>query len=242
MCLTTAGRELLAFVDKYEDQVRSLQESLLGESVSLSGVVRYAMPESCLLSPHFSMLLKAKARQFPDVDLQVNLLHSEKVVEYLLKHEADFGFVTKSLPHPDVNYEPFCKEEYVLVVSKSAPKVAFDSARWIIYPGFDDAAEKWTRLQSKRDKAWPATMKTKHQRSLSGQSNSLRAALSMVAHGMGVTISPRHCIEAVSDGHLVKSVTDGFRIVENQIFIATLKTRLVPKRVQKTIDTFKAMV
>lgn len=238
--LSNSGRELLAFVERFEDQVRSLHDSVQGEEGSLSGLVRYAMPESCLLSPHFAMLLKAKAHAFPDVDLQVTIHHSEMVLESLLAHESDFGFVTKCIPHPEIHYEPFCEEEYALAVPANATKKFYEQAGWIMYPGFDDISEKWRSKQSKRDKT-PASIDLTKDRTLKGRSNSLRAALTMVAHGLGITIAPRHCMDAVEDRRLLKATTDGFRPAMNQIYIATLKRNSLPARVNKTIETFRAM-
>ena len=91
--LTEAGIHLKSFAEKYLDEVEGLLSHLQSKEKALSGLVRYAMPSSCLLSPHFEILLQ-KRKAFPNIDLSVNILYSEKVVEGLLQGLFDFGFVT----------------------------------------------------------------------------------------------------------------------------------------------------
>lgn len=71
--LTPAGKKLLEYVLKYNDSVASLMESIENDLSMIEGLVRYAMPPSCLLSPHFPMLLERR-KNYPDLELKVDLL------------------------------------------------------------------------------------------------------------------------------------------------------------------------
>ena len=231
--LTMAGRELQAFVERFDEHVQTLYDRVHDSQSSMRGLVRYAMPESCLLSPHFSMLLKDKAKNFPQVELKLILNHSEKVLEDILSHEVDFGFVTKRISNPDLHFEPFCDEEYVIAAPTSFTKDDISNSDWIQYPGFDDIADKWHSRQSKQ--------LDKFSNGMRGQTNSLRAALTMVSHGLGITIAPKHCLNSIEERKNIRAVEEGFKPSVSQIYIATLRNYLRPARVNKTIDAFRRM-
>lgn len=235
--LTDAGRTLLAFIERHYDQTLSLFEELHSTKSNLQGVVRYAMPESCLLSPHFSLLLKDKIKNFPGIDLKVHLHHSEEVIRQVLGHEIDFGFVTKRTLNEDLNYEEFCDEEYVAVCPKSSditPKNVLETV-WISYPGFEVIAEKWLSQQGAKFKTASTSLR------FSGETNGLRAALLMVSHGMGMTILPRHCMDSFEGKKELKVIEDGLKPSRNTIYITTLKNYIAPRRVETVIEAFRRM-
>ena len=233
--LTGAGRQFLSFIENYEDQVQKLYDQIHLANSALRGLVRYSMPESCLLSPHFSLLLKDKSKNFQDVDLKMHLNHSEKVIEDVLSHEVDFGFVTKKVLNPDLEFEAFCSEEYVLVSAKT--KADISKLKWIRYPGFDDISSKWVAGQKKSK----ALILNPASSSISGQTNSLRAALFMTSHDMGCTIVPRHCVETFEDHESFEILDSDYEIVKNQIYIVTLKSYNRPARVNRVIEAFRKM-
>jgi len=235
--LTEAGKTLLSFIERHQEQTEALYESLHTTTTQLRGLVRYAMPESCLLSPHFSLLLKDKAKNFPGVDLKVNLHHSEEVIRQVLAHEIDFGFVTRKTHNEDLNYENFCEEEYVLVAHKNSPITArnISEANWITYPGFESIAERWVADQVWKSKSSQPCF------NFSGETNGLKAALMMASHGMGMTILPRHCIDSYEHKKDLKIINEGFKRSANTIYIVNLKTFRPPARVEKVIEVFREM-
>ena len=93
--LTHAGQRLLEFIEQYHDSLSTLSSHFQTGKEKLVGKVSYAMPESCLLSPHFPLLLKEKLKNFPLVELGLELLPSDQVLERVLSNEINFGFVTK---------------------------------------------------------------------------------------------------------------------------------------------------
>lgn len=231
--MTEAAYELLSFIEQYEDRAQRLIDSIQESKSELKGIVRYSMPESCLLSPHFSLLLKDKLKNFPNVDLMVNIEHSENVIKSVLEHQTDFGFVTKRVINSYLNYEPFCFEDYVLASSSNSKIIDLENAKWIQYPGFDDIFNKWLHSQKKTIKNLKGLT--------SGQSNSLRACLTMVAYGLGITVIPKHCIENFTDHKNIRMYEKDYQASLNQIYIVTLQDQKRSARVQHIISTFKKM-
>ena len=75
---TESARMLTRFAENYLQASASFLEQLNLEYESMNGWVRYAMPESCIHSPHFPMLLQRR-KQFPDMELDVHLQSTELV-------------------------------------------------------------------------------------------------------------------------------------------------------------------
>jgi DNA-binding transcriptional LysR family regulator len=233
--LTEAGRELLSFIEQYQDSLSKLYEDIQATRLNLTGKVRYAMPSSCLLSPHFGMLLKEKIRNFPEIELEVNLCHSEEVINLVINDKIDFGFVTKKSINEALDFAEFCNEEYVLVSSKSQKiEIAhLAEKKWIHYPDSDFLFDAWASIHLKHQK--------KFQNKLQGKTNSIHVAMTMVAHGLGISIFPRHCIEASDLKSKLYIHDSNQKICQNMIYIVSLKSAFKPQRVQKVIDTFHKM-
>src|SRR5262245_11506554 len=70
--LTRAGELLLDFVESQKDQTEQLLDEVSKESCVVEGLVRYAMPQSCLFTPHFPWLLQKRKSKFPGVRLKVD--------------------------------------------------------------------------------------------------------------------------------------------------------------------------
>jgi DNA-binding transcriptional LysR family regulator len=231
--LTPSGEKLLKFIDAYHDSLTEIVDEIQDLNSSLKGKVRYSMPSSCLISPHFSLLLTEKAKKFPEVDLEVNLNASNEVVRQVMNGEVDFGFVTQKIPNDDLTYTEFCDEEFVLVSSKHQTPLAADLSdqKWIEYPGSALLLERWQNHSRKEFSP-----------KFSGKTNSMHAALIMVAHDLGVAIVPRHCVESseVSKKLIIHPIRKKEPCL-NMIYIVQLKTQTQPKRVTAVIDSFLEM-
>lgn len=228
--LTEPGKTLLKFIENYQDTVINLKDEIQESTASLKGKVKYAMPATCLLSPHFSFFLEHKRTHFPEIELFVDLHPSEEVVKRVLSAEINFGFVTKKVMSDELDYQPFCEEEYVLVTNSRNLK-AESEWNWISYPGSDVLKEAWL-LQQEAKLLKNLSMK------MTGESNSLHAALTMVSEGLGMAIIPRHCVEASDLRPKLKIHELGKKPVKNMIYIVTLKSVSKSRRVAVAIDTF----
>lgn len=237
--LTQAGIELKTYAEKYFEGVSELMDKMGQVSHQLSGKVSYAMPASCLKTPHFPMLLRAR-KSFSKIDLKVEICHSQEVLDKLVAGVIDFGFMTESIPHKDVDQVEFAREEYVLVGAdkknitdidlKSIAKIPF-----VNYPGVETLFNSWAKERGLRNSHF-------HELSFAGEINDLNAAITMCIYGVGYSIFPKHCVQEFIDEKKLftpKSLNSGKE--KNPIFLVKLKNKQVLGRVSRVIDEFIQM-
>lgn len=241
LSLTEAGAKLKIFAESYLDHLDSLFEILRSESQDLKGQVRYAMPGSCLMSPHFSILLK-KRESFLGIDLDVRICHSEEVVELLLAGKIDFGFITTKTQHKEILAEEFVQEEYVLV-GDTEKSVRFNGISelkekgFISYPGMDVLFNSWQAAYFPKPQILDL-----QSFSIRGNINSLNGAITMVSHGVGLGVFPRHCIEKqLGQKTLFAFKGTPLKQNENPIYIIQLSNTFPTARVRKVLDSFWEM-
>ncbi len=233
--LTDAGKSLRGHIERYLDDVASLKESLRGEQGGLKGIVSYAMPASCLMTPHFPMLLAEREKSFPGVELEVTICPTAAVIEKLLAGEVDFGFVTKKTGHPSIRFIHFCQEEYVLVARDKADLAGIDSPkallgkRFLEHPGVEVLYDQWL------SRHFPKARLPWHSLPVAGRINSLEGVIKMAEGGLGMTVLPKHC---VAGKRLREYKSSRPHAPLSDIHIATLQTDRLPRRVQAVIDTF----
>ena len=85
--LTGPGKRLKKFVETYLDNVDGLLEEVRGETQDIVGLVRYAMPNSCLLTPHFP---NQKPIRFRDLDLTGEINNLEGAIA-MVAHGVGIG-------------------------------------------------------------------------------------------------------------------------------------------------------
>jgi DNA-binding transcriptional LysR family regulator len=237
--LTEAGKQLKQYTEDYLTGLDALFEKLGRGFQNASGRVSYAMPASCLLTPHFPMLLKAREK-YPEIDLKLNICHSEEVLEKLLKNEIDFGFMTKFIPHRDVDQIEFAQEEYVLVSSDKELIRHFDikklgQYKFINYPGMNSLFESWIKNKSKKSVSF-------YELQFSGEVNDLDAAITMCQYGLGVGIFPKHCIQRHLDSKLLFMNSSLHQNKElYSIYLVKLQNTKTPARIQIVVDEFLKM-
>lgn len=239
--LTDAGLKLKNYAEQYLDHLDEIFESLRNEGQELKGLVRYAMPDSCLMTPHFSILLD-KRKTFSDVDLRVTLCESQKVIELLLNGEIDFGFVTTKVQHKDILFQEFVREEYVLVSSsekqiKNLNQKDLKERNFIKFPGMDVLFDSWrTTYFSKSQKLQLDDL------NIRGEINNLNGAITMAVHGVGLAVFPKHCVEAqLRKKELFAFESEGLRRAENPIYIIQRLQKYPIARVRKVLDVFWEM-
>ena len=239
--LTEAGKLLLRYIRNYNDAVASLIEEMQDQQVLVEGLVSYAMPPSCLLSPHFPMLLERRLGH-PELEIKVELLPNGDILPLVIDGDIDFGFVTERVEHPMLRYQAFCDEEYILVGPKNIDVPALDQGnlldyRYINYPGMDVYFNFW------RQHFMPSVHHVSD-KSLyhAGDMNSIEGAILMVVGGLGISVFPRHCVQAHIDaGDLIEWTSDSAPPLTNTIHIVTRKHPAPPARVRTVITWFLEM-
>jgi len=242
LILSEQGEIFKTYIERSYDQVSHLREQVSNTTKLLSGNVKYCMPESCLLAPHFQMMLQERNKYFPDITLNVETASSQIVIKNILDKKADFGFLTRNIKHPSINYIPFCEEEIVLVSShKNIPLNAKgDLAKtisFIQYPGEDELFEIWKEkyMPRKRNLRWADFNHT-------FGVNNLFSVFPLLKMGRAAAFIPKHCVaEMISEGTLKIFSPQKNKKLMNKIHIITLKDHHLPERAKKVINTFLAM-
>jgi DNA-binding transcriptional LysR family regulator len=240
--LTPEGKRLVQFVEHYADQVDQLRNEFEHRIRQPKGLVSYAMPNSCLMTPHFQMLLD-KRKSFSGVDLQVTIIDSDGVIQKLMDGAIDFGFVTKQRKHPVLNYAEFAREEYVLAADKSYKKILIHpkelkDQNFVKYPGMDVLFECWKSIQ------FPKSSISADELQYRGEINDLQGAITMVKNGVGLSVFPKHCIQnELNSGEMISFPGNLEKCREAfPIWIVSRNDVTQSVRVRKVIDAFWEMV
>ena len=242
VAITPEGKRLVRFIEAYADQVDQLRDEFDQRLSQPKGQVSYAMPSSCLKTPHFEMLLE-KRRVFPLIDIQVTIAHSEDVLELLIDGRVDFGFVTRQRKHPALNFAEFAQEEYVLAgreLGARATRLAKDleSMAFVRYPGMDVLFESWKSVYV------PKNNLTADELHYTGRINDLTGAITMVKHGVGSGVFPKHCVQRELDaGELESFPPNGETCAKAfPIWLVRRADASESARVRTVIDAFWSMM
>jgi len=234
--LTDAGNILLEYIQHYNNSIISLLYKISSQNGELEGSVNYAIPPSCILSHHFPRLLERRL-DHPSVELIIGLLPNDKIIREVIFGQANFGIVTEKVSHPLLDYQEFCKEEYILVSSiKSHTEMLTDTKlldqRFVNYPGMNTYFNLWVQH------FFPESQSINY-RSLrhAGEINTIDGAIMMVLGGMGFSVFPRYCVQQyIEDGRLHEYRDEHKSPLRNSIYIIT-KTELdLPLRVKTVIQ------
>ena len=238
--LTRAGELLRDFVGRQVEEADRLLDEVHGEVGRLSGTVRYAMPHSCLFTPHLSALLK-KRRAFSDVSLEVSLCPNEGVLAKLLARSIDFGFMTRRFDDPALHFEVFCREQYILVGHDRAQVQSLTRSnllaqKFVTYPGMDALFEMWARHHFPRQPAAFQSLRS------AGSIDSLHGAITMLRHGVGLSVFPKHCVEGlIKENAAYEFVQPGKGCLNNEVWIVTLAGATPARRTKAVLDAFWSM-
>jgi DNA-binding transcriptional LysR family regulator len=238
--LTETGEKLAAFIKGYAGTVGELLDELRAGHEHVAGEVSYAMPVSCLMSPHFPMLLE-KRLEYPELTLDVNLAPSEEVIRKVLDDKIDFGFSTVYYDHPDLDFELFCREEYILVgrdraVVESIDETSVGEQLYVTYPGADVYYDAWFGHYFPKVKGLEY-----YALNIAGSINSIEGAVKMVTGGLGIGVFPRHCVDSeLSHGALHEYPTSGEPLLNN-IYFVRIKEHRYPRAVRQVLDWFREM-
>ncbi len=241
--LTEAGRKLFQFSVEHEESFERFMDDFQQSTQTIAGKVTYAMPQSCLFSPHFPQLLK-KRKKTPRLYPHLYLCHNEGVIEKLLKQEIDFGFVTSPSQNPAVIHHEFVEEKYVLVASRNFERNSLKTVKdlheipFISYQGMGALFDHWKQAH------FPSAKKLGLESfNLVGSINSIHGAIMMVEEELGCGVFPEHCVEKSLQSGKIKIVKGpAIAPLTNKIYIVTLqpKSKLLA-RVRYVIDLFFEM-
>jgi LysR family transcriptional regulator, transcriptional activator of the cysJI operon len=238
--VTETGQKLKNYIENQVYSLDTFLDSIYDNHERLAGLVSYAMPHSCLLSPHFPMLL-AKRKPYSELTLNVTLTDSVDVTQMVLDSKIDFGFITYKTEHPLLKLQFFCEEEYILVgsdpneLSRLTPDSMLEHP-YIMYSGSDIYYNYWLKhFCPDQDKLSIYSLKT------SGHINSIDGAIKMVCGGLGIGVFPSHCVASQLEQGLIHEYSTAKKLT-NPIYIVTLADHEYPVRVKQVIDWFFEML
>lgn len=239
--LTDQGLRFHKFIETYGHLLADLFEDLDAGRNELQGLVRYAMPPSCILSPHFPMLLERRLAH-PDLELSVSLVANPEIFKLLQAGEIDFGFVTEFVQHPNFSYKAFCQEEYILVSSpvlnhRTDTIERLIGGRFVIYPGFDAYFNCFVRHFFPGS----SSVDARSIANIAGRINTIDGGIKMVAGGLGISVFPRHCVQHLVDAGVLVEHRYSSTLLLNQIYILQQANSSLPRRVSAVIDWFMDM-
>lgn len=237
--LTSAGEAFRRFAINYLEHESHLFAQLQGEREALRGEVRYAMPESCLMTPHLSMLLDKRSRAFPELKLRVTIAGHEEILRMVRDHEVDFGFSSCSKPFPGLSFDLYCMEEYVLVGTKNYLKSLktlndLSSVPFILHPGFTDVLQAWWNKHKPRQ-SFPDL-------NVAATLNHFQGIKALLLAGAGVSIVPRQCVEEDLLKKNLVSLLPELKSVHHPISIVTSQQAPISSKVKRVISEFHEMI
>lgn len=240
VALTPTGKKLKRYIEEHDATTEAFLGELRHDYEGIAGLVSYAMPASCLRSPHFPLLLETR-KQYPMIRLDVTLAPSDEVIQMVLDDRIDFGFVTKTTDHPNLTFDYFCQEEYILV-SSTPPQTLELNERTIheqpciAYPGADIYFNRWLKHHFPQ-----RTNLDFLSLSISGNISSIDGAIKMVQGGLGISVFPRHCIDAQIVAGLLFEISTDTPPPLNDIHIVSLSDYTYPRAVRQVLDWFSEM-
>jgi DNA-binding transcriptional LysR family regulator len=237
--LTPSGIAFRKFAESYIEHESNLFHEILGEKGALIGEVRYAMPESCLMTSHLTQLLKKRSEKFPDLKLKVTIAGHEEILRMVLENEIDFGFCTQTRPWPGLTFTPYCMEESVLVGRKEFLKNVtslndLSSVPFLMHPDFTEVMESWWKKYRPRQN-FPELQ-------VAASLNNFQGIKALLLNGAGVAILPKQCVEMELGNKQLVELLPSLKPVYNQVSLATLTSAALPQRVKRVMDEFHLMI
>lgn len=239
--VTEAGQSFITLFKQQLEMLDKIYGKAINEKEGCSGKVKFSMPASCLLSPHFPILLNRR-KEFPELEINVELGPNESVFQQVLNTQSDFGFVTEKINNPSLDYQPFCQEEYVLVgTPELVNALSFETItehNYVSYPGMDVYFNFWIKHFNPDDKFTKA-QSLYH----AGNINVIEGAITMVKNGLGLSVFPSHCVaQYIESGELAVFNPNAASPLLNWIYVVRAKSEITPKRVDLVIEWFLDMV
>ena len=195
------------------------------------------MPESCQWTPHFRRIMQ-QISTLPDVDFKIGILPSDQIARGLIENEYDFGFIVGEKLHPELRFEKFADETYMMVArdqSFFAPLQNMDYAnlRMIAHPGWELFSTTWFKAND----IWEGVKK--NLKSPVVHIGTLAGAIHAAQEGAGVAILPLQCVAGEIENGRLKSFNLKNVTASNPIYVSKRVNDILPKRAEKVLEMLK---
>lgn len=231
--VTPRGRALVHYARQMLDDIGEIQRTV-GERSVLAGHVRLGIIESVALAK-FPALLRALARDFPQLRIHTEVGTTRELLRRLHSHELDIAMIVAPIIEQELAIEPFCEMEVSwiatgsnwnsepLTIEKLAEHQILIQSGNVHYP----IIEGW--LRSKGIRAKPFTL-----------CNSVTIAVKMVAANLGISLVPVELAQMEIDAGLVTRIPVTFALPPNPVATVYSPKQIDPS-VSAVIDTIRGL-
>jgi len=120
VALTIAGNTLLLQVDRLLDLYRGMEMEMAGLTLKQKGRLRIGA-STTVAQYVIPRILGAFRQKYPDIQVSLRSDNTEEIEQALLEGKIDFGIIEGRAHHKAIGYQPFAKDEIVLVSSLLHP-------------------------------------------------------------------------------------------------------------------------
>ena len=237
--LTPTGQEFYQMAKEVLEKTNDFSERLKEQKSLPSGLVRYAMPESCQWTPHYRKIM-AQIRDFPQIRFEISILPNETILDRLTKAEIDFGFIAGEKLNPELRFEKFSDEHYSAVASDKnlftpLRQNNIQQLRIISYPGWEEFFVAWAKAHDLLN-----VMK-QHLSSSTINIGTLAGAIHAAQEGAGIVVIPTHCVfdDIDSEKLHVFNASKG-KSATRPIYLARRLGEKLPRRVELVMEMLKS--
>lgn len=190
--LTMVGKDFERFARELVEKSDQFSSDLKERQTAPSGLVRYAMPESCQWTPHFRKIM-AQINEFPEIRFEIDILPNEQITQLVLEGKLDFGFVTGERLNPELRFEKFSDESYSMIANdrdlfRPLKDNALGKLRLISYPGWDLFFANWLKAAGLSGVARRSVLVP------TVSIGTLAGAINAAQEGAGVAVVPNQCV------------------------------------------------
>jgi DNA-binding transcriptional LysR family regulator len=236
--VTPTGVELYQTAQELLEKTNDFSERLKEQKTQPSGLVRYAMPESCQWTPHYRRIM-TQIRDLPRIRFEILVLPNGMILEKLMRGEVDFGFVAGDRLNSELRFEKFSDECYLAIAANKQlfgplKNGNFEDLRIISYPGWEDFFITWAKAYD----LWKVAKKRLPASTVSV--GTLAGAIHATQEGAGVAIIPSHCVSSEIESGALHVFNPGKAKDSIQpIYLARRMGEKLPRRVELVMDLLK---
>lgn len=229
---TAIARQLLPYAHQMLSLAEETQNFLADQKSQIKGDVSYAMPESCQWTPHFRHIM-SEIRSLPEVQFKIGILPTDKVAMGIVEGEFDFGFIVGEKLHPELTFERFADEPYVMVAKdeklfEAFRKKKYDELRIVTFPGWELFFSTWLKANGIYAEV-KKSMKTP-----TVNIGTLAGAIHAIQEGAGAGVLPLQCVpEGLAEFKLKNT------IASNPIYVAKRVGDKLTKRAETVLEMLK---
>jgi len=201
--LTESGKILYAYAEKILTLLAQAEEALIDVKGLKSGKLTISA-SATVGSYYLPKIFEVFGKQYPDIEIQMNLTNSHQVVKDILAFKSDLGFAGELHRYEGLVIIPFLEEELVLIVPPNHPFAHGEgvSLRDLAGQPFITREVGSATRELVEEKVERKGISLKVVMDLASN----EAIKKAVGHGLGISISSRYVVQKEVDQGLLRMV------------------------------------